>query len=300
MQNVLATGCLTIRHSAHPGQPDRSAPVTQHSASTLTGTSSACYCYWPCPCHSLGPFQNLGDITAVSSVICCQVLWGPAHFFTRGVGPAACSSAGCARVHACGSFKPSGAKSWLQGLLSIALVCCPCQAQTSRQPKSLQSLSPDGQLPFSPPLLADPAPAQTCQTRSQPGWHLRGPKALLVTAAATTTARQPRQLPSAATDDTIVLGAFGNHPRQAEWRKLWELAGLKKAAQGSVVAHTAWLCDVRGFQSLHWQSHARAGIACCSAPTQPQTISHMFLDCLWLPRLSVGFAAFGERCKLHA
>ena len=81
----------------------------------------------------------------------------------------------CARpVIACGSYKPKEAKSWLQGLLSVALVCCPCQAQTNRQLKSCKSLSPNGQLPFRPPLLADLAPAQTCQTRSQPGWHLTG------------------------------------------------------------------------------------------------------------------------------
>ena len=101
----LATGFLTIRHSAHPRQPDRSAPHTQHSASTLTGTTcSAYHCYWPCPCHSLGSFQTLeGSITAVSSVTCCPVLTraalGRGPLVTRGVGvgPAACPSAGCAR-----------------------------------------------------------------------------------------------------------------------------------------------------------------------------------------------------------
>ena len=114
-------------------------------------------------------------------------------------------------------------------------------------------------------------------------------------------ARQPRQLPSdrAATDDTIdVLGAFGNHPRQAEWRKLWELAGAaffdrQHRVLWWRILHGCVMCGAfRAYIGRATPEQACCPFACCSAPTQSQIISHMFLDCpmaamvvSWLCRL---------------
>ena len=114
-------------------------------------------------------------------------------------------------------------------------------------------------------------------------------------------ARQPRQLPPdrAATDDTIdVLGAFGNHPRQAEWRKLWELAGAaffnrQHRVLWWRILHGCVMCGAfRAYIGRATPEQACCPFACCSAPTQSQTISHMFLDCpvaatvvSWLCRL---------------
>ena len=69
---------------AHPREPDRSAPLTQHSASTLTGTSSAYHCYWPCPCHPLGSVRTLGGPSRPSAQSSAALysqgpLWGPAR-----------------------------------------------------------------------------------------------------------------------------------------------------------------------------------------------------------------------------
>ena len=49
-----------------------------------------------------------------------------------------------------------------------------------------------------------------------------------------------------------------------------------------MVAPVAWQFDVRGLQIIHWQGHASTGqlpFLLCISPSQPKTISHLFLTC---------------------
>ena len=49
-----------------------------------------------------------------------------------------------------------------------------------------------------------------------------------------------------------------------------------------MVAPVAWQFDVRGLQIIHWQGHASTGqlpFLMCISPSQPKTISHLFLTC---------------------
>ena len=80
----FATGFLTTRHSAHSRQPDRSAPLTQHSASTLTGTSSAYHCTGPVHVIPWDPSRPWGGSSRPSAQSSAALysqgpLWGPAH-----------------------------------------------------------------------------------------------------------------------------------------------------------------------------------------------------------------------------
>ncbi|KAL0038488.1 hypothetical protein WJX77_008030 [Trebouxia sp. C0004] len=114
-------------------------------------------------------------------------------------------------------------------------------------------------------------------------------------------ARQPKRLPSdrAANDDTVdVLGVPVSHPQLSEWRKLWELAS---AAYFDRQHRILWWrilhgCVMYGAFSAYigraTPQQACCPFACCCTPAQPQTISHMFLECpvaatvvSWLCRL---------------
>ncbi len=103
------------------------------------------------------------------------------------------------------------------------------------------------------------------------------------------TQQQPApQLPleRAAADDFIdVLEACGSHPQQAQWRHIWELASASylnrrhrdlwwRLLHGSLVcgAYKAYIGRARPAQ-------ANCPFSCCIGPSQPQTISHMFITC---------------------
>ncbi len=96
------------------------------------------------------------------------------------------------------------------------------------------------------------------------------------------------QLPldRSASDDTIdVLEACGNHPQQAEWRHIWELAGASylDRQQGPMVAPAAWQLDVWSLQRAYIgravPAQANCPFSCCINPSRPQTISHLFITC---------------------
>ena len=114
-------------------------------------------------------------------------------------------------------------------------------------------------------------------------------------------AQQPRQLPSdrAANNDTMdVLGDPGDPPQLTEWRRLWQLAS---AAYFNRQHRVLWWrilhgCVMCGAFSAYigraTPQQACCPFACCCTPTQPQTVSHMFLECpvaatvvSWLCRL---------------
>ena len=114
-------------------------------------------------------------------------------------------------------------------------------------------------------------------------------------------AQQPRQLPSdrAANNDTMnVLGDPSDPPQLTEWRRLWQLAS---AAYFNRQHRVLWWrilhgCVMCGAFSAYigraTPQQACCPFACCCTPTQPQTVSHMFLECpvaatvvSWLCRL---------------
>ncbi|KAL3149874.1 hypothetical protein ABBQ38_013239 [Trebouxia sp. C0009 RCD-2024] len=117
--------------------------------------------------------------------------------------------------------------------------------------------------------------------------------------------QQPSQQPNqphsggATVHDTVdVLAPPGSHPQLSEWRRLWELAS---AAYFNRQHRVLWWrilhgCVMCGAFSAYigraTVEQACCPYACCSSPAQPQTISHMFLECpmaatviSWLCRL---------------
>ncbi|KAL3153594.1 hypothetical protein ABBQ38_001542 [Trebouxia sp. C0009 RCD-2024] len=117
--------------------------------------------------------------------------------------------------------------------------------------------------------------------------------------------QQPSQQPNqphsggATVHDTVdVLAPPGSHPQLCEWRRLWELAS---AAYFNRQHRVLWWrilhgCVMCGAFSAYigraTVEQACCPYACCSSPAQPQTISHMFLECpmaatviSWLCRL---------------
>ena len=114
-------------------------------------------------------------------------------------------------------------------------------------------------------------------------------------------AQQPRRLlldRAANSDTTDVLRGSGNPPQLSEWRKLWELANAAYFNRQHRVLwwrilHGCVMCGAfNAYIGRATPQQACCPFACCSTPTQPQPISHMFLDCLvaatvvkWLCRL---------------
>ncbi|KAL3145291.1 hypothetical protein ABBQ38_001552 [Trebouxia sp. C0009 RCD-2024] len=117
--------------------------------------------------------------------------------------------------------------------------------------------------------------------------------------------QQPSQQPNqphsgrATIHDTVdVLAPPGRHPQLSEWRRLWQLAS---AAYFNRQHRVLWWrilhgCVMCGAFSAYigraTVEQACCPYACCSSPAQPQTISHMFLECpmaatviSWLCRL---------------
>ncbi|KAL3161904.1 hypothetical protein ABBQ38_008991 [Trebouxia sp. C0009 RCD-2024] len=117
--------------------------------------------------------------------------------------------------------------------------------------------------------------------------------------------QQPSQQPNqphsgrATVHDTVdVLAPPSSHPQLCEWRRLWELAS---AAYFNRQHRVLWWrilhgCVMCGAFSAYigraTVEQACCPYACCSSPAQPQTISHMFLECpmaatviSWLCRL---------------
>ncbi|KAL3154648.1 hypothetical protein ABBQ32_014107 [Trebouxia sp. C0010 RCD-2024] len=98
---------------------------------------------------------------------------------------------------------------------------------------------------------------------------------------------QPRQRHSnkATVGDTLdVLAPPDSHPQLSEWRNVWELAS---AAFFDRQHRVLWAYIGRATMEQACCPHA-----CCSGPPQPQTISHLFLECpvattviSWLCRL---------------
>ena len=197
-----------------------------------------------------------------------------------------------------------GATSWRQGLLSVALVLLPLPGSDQSPTEVLQELESRWAASIRSTSASRPSPS-TDLSDSQPAWMApqRGPRLhwsqrqQLQTQQQQQPARQPRQLPSDTAID--VLGAFGNHPRQAKWRTtLWELAGAaffnrQHRVLWWRILHGCVMCGAfRAYVGRATPEQACFPFACCSAPTQPQTISHMLLDCpvaaavvSWLCRL---------------
>ena len=114
-------------------------------------------------------------------------------------------------------------------------------------------------------------------------------------------AQQPQQLPSDrdANNDTMdVLGDPGDPPQLTEWRRLWQLAGAAYLDRQHRVLwwrilHGCVMCGAfSAYIGRATLQQACCPFACCCTPTQPQTISHMFLGCpvaatvvSWLCRL---------------
>ncbi|KAL3159001.1 hypothetical protein ABBQ32_011003 [Trebouxia sp. C0010 RCD-2024] len=86
-------------------------------------------------------------------------------------------------------------------------------------------------------------------------------------------------------DIVDVLAPPASHPQLSEWRRVWELAS---AAYFNRQHRVLWWrilhgCVMCGAFSAYigraTMEQACCPYACCSSPNQPQTISHMFLEC---------------------
>ena len=95
-----------------------------------------------------------------------------------------------------------------------------------------------------------------------------------------------------------VLGDPGDPPQLTEWRRLWQLAGAAYLDRQHRVLwwrilHGCVMCGAfSAYIGRATLQQACCPFACCCTPTQPQTISHMFLGCpvaatvvSWLCRL---------------
>ncbi|KAL3162710.1 hypothetical protein ABBQ38_008751 [Trebouxia sp. C0009 RCD-2024] len=117
--------------------------------------------------------------------------------------------------------------------------------------------------------------------------------------------QQPSQQPErphsdrATIHDTVdVLAPPGSHPQLSEWRRVWELASAAYFNRQHRVLwwrilHGCVMCGAfNAYIGRATVEQACCPYACCSSPAQPQTISHMFLECpmaatviSWLCRL---------------
>ena len=113
--------------------------------------------------------------------------------------------------------------------------------------------------------------------------------------------QQPRQRRSdrATMDDTVdVLAPPDNHPQLSEWRRVWELASAaffnrQHRVLWWRILHGCVMCGAfSAYIGRATMEQACCPHACCSAAPQPQTISHLFLECpvaatviSWLCRL---------------
>ena len=96
------------------------------------------------------------------------------------------------------------------------------------------------------------------------------------------------QLPldRAVADDLIdVLEACGSHPQQAQWRHIWELASASYLDRQHRVLwwrllHGSLMCGAyRAYIGRATPAQANCPFSCCIDPSQPQTISHLFITC---------------------
>ncbi|KAL3155273.1 hypothetical protein ABBQ32_013096 [Trebouxia sp. C0010 RCD-2024] len=97
---------------------------------------------------------------------------------------------------------------------------------------------------------------------------------------------QPHHSDRAGIGDTVdVLAPPASHPQLSEWRRVWELAS---AAYFNRQHRVLWWrilhgCVMCGAFSAYigraTMEQACCPYACCSSPNQPQSISHMFLEC---------------------
>ena len=112
-----------------------------------------------------------------------------------------------------------------------------------------------------------------------------------------------QQLPSdkaaIACNDTLdVLEACGSHTQQSEWRRLWELASSRYFDRQHRVLwwrilHGSLMCEAdKDYIHRATEEGACCPFSWCSSLSQPQTISHLFLECpaaviscSWLCRL---------------
>ena len=97
---------------------------------------------------------------------------------------------------------------------------------------------------------------------------------------------QQPQMPSeqAAADDTVdVLEACGSHPQQSLWQHLWELSNAAYFDRQHRILwwrilHGSLMCGAyRAYIGRATPEQASCPFSCCSS--QPQTISHLFLEC---------------------
>jgi hypothetical protein len=100
--------------------------------------------------------------------------------------------------------------------------------------------------------------------------------------------QQAPQLPfeRAVADDTIdVLEACGSHAQQAHWRHIWELASAFYLDKRHRVLwwrllHGSLMCGAyKSYIGRATPAQANCPFSCCISPSQPQTISHLFLTC---------------------
>ena len=107
------------------------------------------------------------------------------------------------------------------------------------------------------------------------------------------TQQQPApQLPlerSAADDIIDVLEAYGSYAQQAQWRHIWELASASyldrrqrvlwwRLLHGSLMCGAYYEYNGRAMPNA-WHARANCPFSCCISPSQPQTISHLFITC---------------------
>ena len=98
--------------------------------------------------------------------------------------------------------------------------------------------------------------------------------------------QQRPRLPSeqAAASDTIdVLEACGSHPQQSNWQRVWELSNAAYFDRQHRILwwrilHGSLMCGAyRAYIGRATPEQASCPFSCCSS--QPQTISHLFLEC---------------------
>jgi len=93
-------------------------------------------------------------------------------------------------------------------------------------------------------------------------------------------------LDRAAADDIIdVLEACGSHPQQAQWRHIWELASASYLDRQHRILwwrllHGSLMCGAyKAYIGRAMPAQANCPFSCCIDPSQPQTISHLFITC---------------------
>ncbi|KAL3155280.1 hypothetical protein ABBQ32_013103, partial [Trebouxia sp. C0010 RCD-2024] len=112
---------------------------------------------------------------------------------------------------------------------------------------------------------------------------------------------QPRQRHSnrATVGDTLdVLAPPDSHPQLFKWRNVWELASAaffdrQHRVLWWRILHGCVMCGAfKAYIGRATMEQACCPHACCSGPPQPQTISHLFLEC------PVATTVISWRCRL--